>query len=126
MSMLSYFRAPFPSAQGFSAYRFPGAMVHLPFLLGSTFLGFLLCWPHLLLRPLLAVWVVAGLYLGRDFAIFCHYAPFLVLLVWGAVALLVAKAHVISAFAASHPLTAAAISLLLAALFLAQVWRYKG
>jgi hypothetical protein len=126
MSIFSYFRAPFPSAQGFSPYRFPGMMVHLPLVLGSVFAGFLLCWQHPLLRPLLAVWLLAGLYLGRDFAIFCHYAPFLVLGVWAGFAVLVAKSRAIATFGASHALMAGAISLALGVLFAAQVSRYRG
>ena len=101
-------------------------MAHLPFLLSSTLVGFLLCWPHPLLRPLVAVWFLAGLYLGRDFAIFCHYAPFLVLAVWAGVVFLLPKARVIGAFGTSHTAMAAALSLAVAVLLLAQVYRYKG
>jgi hypothetical protein len=122
MSAFSYFRAPFPSAQGFSPYRFPGMMAHLPLLLASVFAGFLLCWPHPVLRPLLVVWVLAGLYLGRDIAIFCHYAPFLVLVVWAAVATLVAKAPAISKFGASHAVIPALISFGIAVVFIAHVY----
>jgi hypothetical protein len=98
-------------------------MVHLPLLAAAIFAGCLLCWPHPVLRPFVAVWLVAGLYLGRDFAIVCHYAPFLVLLVWAGVAILAANGHAISIFGASHAGTAAAISLILAVLLAAQVYR---
>src|SRR5581483_123478 len=122
MSAFSYFRAPFPSAQGFSPYRFSCVMAHLPLFLASIFTGFLLCWPHPMLRPLLVVWVLAGLYLGRDFAIFCPYAPFLVLVVWAAAATLAAKAPAISKFGASHVVLPAAITLGVAVVFIARVY----
>ncbi|HTC94841.1 MAG TPA: hypothetical protein VK699_15475 [Terriglobales bacterium] len=123
MPVFTYFRAPFPSAQGFSPYRFPGMMAHLPLLLASVFTGFLLCWPHPVLRLLLVVWILAGLYLGRDFAILCHYAPFLVLVVWAAAAILVAKAPAISKFGASHTVIPAVISFGVAVVFIAHVYR---
>lgn len=123
MSVFSYFRAPFPSAQGFSPYRFPGLMVHLPFLGASVWVGYLLCWPHLTLRPFLAVWFLAGLYLGRDVAIFCHYALPLALVVWVAAFLALSKATSISKFGTSHVMVPAIISLALAAVFIAQIYR---
>ena len=123
MSVLSYFRAPFPSAKGFSAYRMPGVVVHIPLLLASIFIGFMLCWPHPMLRPLLVVWVLAGLYLGRDLAIFCHYAPLLTLVVWIAVMTVVVKASSISRFGASHLVIPAVLSLAVAVLFIARIYR---
>jgi hypothetical protein len=57
LSVFTYFRHPFPSTEGFSAYRMPGMAVHGPLILASTLAGFFLCWPHGILRPLLAVWV---------------------------------------------------------------------
>jgi hypothetical protein len=66
MSVLSYFRSPFPSTEGFSAYRMPGVAVHGPLIFASVFVGFFLCWPHPMLRPLLTIWVLGGIYLGRD------------------------------------------------------------
>lgn len=100
-------------------------MAHLPLLLASVFTGFLLCWPHPVLRPLLVVWVLAGLYVGRDFAIFCHYAPFLVLVVWAAAATLVAKANSISKFGASHAVIPAVITFAIAAVFIARVYSFN-
>jgi hypothetical protein len=61
MHMLDYFRVPFPSRQGFSAYRFPGLAAHVPFFIVFSLLGLLLCGAG----PLLVVWMAAGLYLGR-------------------------------------------------------------
>jgi hypothetical protein len=123
MSVFSYFRAPFPSVKGFSAYRMPGVAVHIPLLLASVFVGFLLCWPHPMLRPLLVVWVLAGLYLGRDLAILCHYAPLLTLVVWVAVMTVVVKALAIARFGASHVVIPAVLSLAVAVLFIGQIYR---
>jgi hypothetical protein len=123
MSVSSYFRAPFPSAQGFSPYRMPGVAVHIPLLLASVFVGFLLCWPHPMLRPLLAIWVLAGLYLGRDLAIFCHYAPPLTLVTWAAVMTVVIKAPSIAKFGASHVVIPAVLSFVVALLFIGRIYR---
>jgi len=72
-----YFKRPFPSTQGLSAYRFPGLLVHLPVIGAFLVLGLLLLGhaPHLL--PLLPLYLVLGVYLGRDLSILCHYAPLL-------------------------------------------------
>jgi hypothetical protein len=102
LSVLSYFRSPFPSTAGFSAYRMPGVAVHGPLILSSVMLGFFLCWPHPMLRPLLIVWVLAGLYLGRDIAILCHYNPLLTLISWAAFAVVLFNPARIARFAASH------------------------
>ena len=74
---LQYFAGPFPSTKGFSAYRFPGMLVHLPIIGAFLLFGLLLLGnvPHLL--PLLPLYLVPGAYLGRDVAIRCHYAPLL-------------------------------------------------
>jgi hypothetical protein len=110
MSMLSYFRSPFPSTAGFSAYRMPGIAVHGPFLALCVLLGFFLCWPHPTLRPLLIVWVIAGLYLGRDIAILCHYSPILTLVSWAAFGLVFFNLRPIAQFGASSVAFSALLS----------------
>jgi len=100
--VLSYFRSPFPSTKGFSAYRMPGAAVHGPLIFAFAFVGFFLCWPHPMLRPLLIVWILAGLYLGRDIAILCHYNALLTLISWAAFAGVLFKPAPIARFGASH------------------------
>ena len=109
--MFSYFRRPFPSTKGFSAYRMPGMAVHGPLILASSLAGFLLCWPHAMLRPLLIVWVLAGLYLGRDVAILCHYNPLLTLLAWAASGFVLFKPGLIANFGRSHVVIPALLSL---------------
>lgn len=111
LSWLSYFRTPFPSAQGFSAYRMPGVAVHGPLLFVFSLTGFCLCWQHPLLRLFLAVWILAGLYLGRDIAVFCHYAPLLTLACWAICAVAIHKAKSIAVFGAAHGFMAALFSL---------------
>jgi hypothetical protein len=71
--LLGYFLRPFPKAEGFSPYRFPGFAAHLPIWGLIAGMGFYWCWPVEGLRPLIALWILAGLYLGRDLAIMCHY-----------------------------------------------------
>jgi hypothetical protein len=102
LSWLSYFRRPFPSSEGFSAYRMPGVAVHVPLLFVFTLTGFSLCWQHLFERPFMIVWVLAGLYLGRDIAVYCHYAPVLTLVSWAVCVLVVNKAKSVAAFGAAH------------------------
>ena len=114
LSILSYFRSPFPSRDGFSAYRMPGAAVHGPLIFAFSFVGFFLCWPHPLLRPLLVVWILAGVYLGRDIAIRCHYFPLLTLIAWGVSAVVLFRPARIMRFGTSHVVISAALSLRLA------------
>jgi FtsH-binding integral membrane protein len=110
LSLHSYFRRPFPSREGFSAYRMPGMAVHGPLILASSLTGFLLCWPHVMLRPLLIVWVLAGLYLGRDIAILCHYNPLLTLLAWAVSGFVLFLPNPIANFGRSHMAIPAAVS----------------
>lgn len=102
MFVLSYFRSPFPSTKGFSAYRMPGVAVHGPLIVCFSLLGFSLCWPHAVLRPLLIFWALAGMYLGRDITIFCHYSPLLTLLCWAAFVIVLLKHVSIARFGAAH------------------------
>jgi hypothetical protein len=110
LSLFSYFRRPFPSTEGFSAYRMPGIAVHGPLILASSLAGFLLCWPHAMLRSLLIFWVLAGLYLGRDIAVLCHYNPLLTLLAWAASGFVLFKPGMIANFGRSHLVTPAVLS----------------
>ena len=73
-SFWQYFRSPFPKAEGFSAYRMPGLLVHVPVFFFFVWLGAWLClggdvWVY----PLFLLHLVMGLYLGRDVAILAHY-----------------------------------------------------
>jgi hypothetical protein len=58
----------------------------------------------------LLVWVLAGLYLGRDLAILCHYAPLLILVCWAAAAAVLFKPASIARFGAAHGLLSALLS----------------
>jgi len=119
MSFLAYFRSPFPSQKGFSAYRTPGLAVHGPLIFASLAGGFFLCWPHPVLRPLVIVWVLAGIYLGRDITIFCHYNPLLTLLSWAAFVFVLLKAQMIAKYGATHVVVPAIISAVLGVLLFA-------
>jgi len=77
----AYFIKPFPSTQGFAAYRFPGMLVHLPLFFIFLFLGLYLNLVTPWLRPFIALYIVIGLYLGRDIAIYAHYNPLIILAV---------------------------------------------
>lgn len=75
----AYFIRPFPGTQGFAAYRFPGILVHLPLFLVFLFLGLYLNLGTTWLRPFIILYLVIGLYLGRDIAIYAHYNPLIIL-----------------------------------------------
>ena len=79
---LRYFKQPIPPGAGFSPYRMPGPAVHFPVWAMFILAGAGLCYPDKRLWPLMLIWVVAGLYLGRDLAIYCHYNILPALLVW--------------------------------------------
>ncbi len=74
----AYFIRPFPSTQGFSAYRFPGILVHIPLFLIFLSLGLYLNLGTTWLRPFIVLYLVIGLYLGRDIAIYAHYNPLII------------------------------------------------
>ena len=86
--LFNYFQRPFPAAVGFSPYRSPGLAVHLPILFTCLLLGGLLCFRHRYLWPLMLVYVVVGLYLGRDWAILAHYNPLIMIGAWLALVLI--------------------------------------
>jgi hypothetical protein len=88
----------------------PGMAVHGPLILASALVGFALCWPHAALRPLMVIWVLAGLYLGRDIAVLCHYNGLLTLVCWGVSALVFFKPGPIARFGAAHMVISALIS----------------
>jgi cytohesin len=68
-----YFHSPFPKAEGFSAYRMPGLLVHVPVVLIFASLGAWLCANRPPLYPFFLLYAVLGVYLGRDIAILAHY-----------------------------------------------------
>lgn len=84
--------------------------VHGPLILAFALVGFFLCWPHGVLRPLTIIWVLAGLYLGRDIAVLCHYNGLLTLICWGAFAVVFIKAGPIARFGASRIVIPALLS----------------
>lgn len=59
---------------------------------------------------MMILWVLAGLYLGRDIAVLCHYNPLLTLVSWGAFAVVLAKPVAIARFGASHIVIPALLS----------------
>ena len=123
MSIFSYFRAPFPSTQGFSAYRMPGVAVHIPWLATVFFIGFTLCWPHPALRVFVFFWFLAGLYFGRDIAVYCHYAPLLTLIIWAGCMIVLNKAKAIAGFGAGHVVVPALLSIAVTSLVIFVAWK---
>lgn len=70
-----YFQRPFPGTGGFSAYRFPGIFLHIPLFLIFLYIGLYLNLGFPWLRPFIVLYVVIGLYVGRDIAVYAHYMP---------------------------------------------------
>jgi hypothetical protein len=118
MEILNYFRSPFPSRQGFSAYRFPGPAVHLPLFFIFALTGFLLCGPRLLLL----IWLIAGLYIGRDVAVFSHYAPVLLLVIWAVMVGLSWGARGVAQFGKAHPEAGVVLTFLLLVVQVGVAW----
>jgi hypothetical protein len=122
---LGYFAAPFPSRKGFAAYRSPGPVVHLPAWAALSFVGLALLLPHGYLGWAACLWVLAGLYLGRDLAIFCHYLPFLTLVVLAGCALALAKGDDVFKWGGRHgPILAIVLTLAIAALVAVNALRF--
>gem|GEM_PF-1333445 len=111
-----YFSYPFPKAEGFSAYRMPGLLVHVPVILIFASLGVWLCGQSEWLYLLLAVYVIVGLYIGRDVAILAHYNPLITIAVLAAAFFLVGGHE---DWPQPGPVAAIVVTLALAALF---VW----
>ena len=80
-ALAAYFLRPFPKAEGFSPYRTPGLVVHIPVVALCVGLA-VLVWGDRLAWWVIAVHLVVGVYLGRDAAIFAHYNPLITLTVW--------------------------------------------
>jgi hypothetical protein len=93
----------------------PGVAVHGPLIFAFSLLGFLLCWPHPVLRPLVAAWMLAGLYLGRDVTVLCHYNPLLTLGCWAGSTFVLVRHEPIARFGASHVVIPAVLSLAVSA-----------
>lgn len=124
--LIDYLRHPFPKAKGFSAYRFPGLIVHLPIALLFLVLGASLTLSEPYLWPLLLLYLVAGIYLGRDLAILAHYNPLITLAVLGGIIWLIASPDTLRALLSGsrNPILSLAITLSVAAGFGAWVrWR---
>jgi hypothetical protein len=119
MHILGYFRSPFPSRQGFSAYRFPGPAAHLPLFFIFALTGFLLCGPG----ALLVVWLVAGLYIGRDIAVLSHYAPVLLLVIWAMMLGLSSAARVVAGFGRQHPAAGLLLTAVVLVVQIGVAWR---
>jgi hypothetical protein len=76
-----YFENPFPGTQGFSPYRFPGLLVHIPVWLGFLIFGYQLNANQVWLLPACVGYFILGLYLGRDLAVLAHYNIYILMVV---------------------------------------------
>jgi hypothetical protein len=90
-------------------------MAHFAFFVAIVFLGLLLCGPS----PLLVIWAAVGIYLGRDLAILCHYAPVLFLLMLIATLALFMAARPLAVFGRQHPAWGIGLTALLLTI---QIW----
>lgn len=124
---LHYFARPFPPAVGFSAYRMPGMLVHLPVLALFLVLGARMTLWDPWLMTLLPVYLLAGLYLGRDIAIHAHYNPLVTLAVLAASAgALAAPGQVARALPTHNHALSLAVTAAVAALVCAWVrWQLR-
>ncbi len=85
--------------------------------------GIPLCGTDPLSRPLIAVWIIAGLYLGRDFAVFCHYAPVLLVIIWAAMYAAFTESRRLALCGQQHPTIAALLTAMVLALQIWIAWR---
>lgn len=60
------------------------------------------------MSPFILIWVVAGIYFGRDFAILCHYIPGAFLACWFLLAVVASKASAMRDYGIAHHAVAAA------------------
>lgn len=77
---IRYLKNPLLNISGFSAYRLPNSLVHLPVIIMVPYLGICICVTEATF--LLPVYFIIALYLGRDL-VFMSYNNFLIpLCVW--------------------------------------------
>jgi len=126
--LLDYLRHPFPRARGFSPYRFPGLIVHVPVALCFLVLGASLTLWDPYLWPLLVIYLLTGIYLGRDLALHAHHNPLITLaLLGGFIALMVFPDMLRVLLSSSrNPFLSIAITLSVAAGFCAWVRWHIG
>ena len=77
-----YFTRVIPPRTGFSPYRSPGWGVQLPTMFMALYWGWRLCWWTPWLWPVILVYAIAGMCLGRDLAIAAHYDLFITLAIF--------------------------------------------
>ena len=119
-----YFRSPFPKAEGFSAYRMPGLLVHIPVLIAFLVVGGWACLQAGWLMPFILVYAIVGVYWGRDLAILAHYNGLITLVV---LAGLVFGLPNIGALPRPGPAASVLITAAVAALFILYVrWRMRA
>jgi hypothetical protein len=116
--LIAYFRTPFPRRTGFSPYRSPGLLAHVPLLLAFAMTGVFLHAPGI--SPFSLIWLIAGIYLGRDFAILCHYIPGAFLACWFLFAVVASKAVAIRDYGVAHHAVAVAATATVALLVIAR------
>jgi len=100
--IIGYFTSPFPSTEGFSSYKSPGLLVHVPLIVIFGFTGYCFFREQAFLWPLILFYLIAGLYLGRTVAILAHYNIFIVIAVW---AVFIVSIRYADRLPASVPLT---------------------
>lgn len=94
---LGYLLAPLPYSAGFTAYRFPGVVIHFPMAILVHLIGLTLTFgadPIVHLFPFnlyftCLLFALIGITVGRDLALFCHYQPLLFI---GLIALIILAA----------------------------------
>lgn len=118
-SLIAYLRRPFPAMKGLSAYRFPGLIVHLPIAFLFLAVGASLTLSELYLWPLLPLYLVTGIYIGRDLAVLAHTRWLITLAVIAGCIGLIASPDTYRMLVSGtrHPLVSVAISLTVAAGF---------
>ncbi len=123
--LAAYFLRPFPSTRGFSPYRSPGLLVHVPAVFLCLGLAVVL-WRQTASLWILAIHLVVGLYLGRDIAILAHYNPLITLVVWASLFLFVFFLNVVLGWAQSIdqalPVAPVVVTAMLCVVFVMNAW----
>jgi hypothetical protein len=130
MPVRGYFSRPFPTTAGFSAYRMPGAAVHVPFFILVVAMGAALCRDSALMPAFLVIFAVVGLYVGRDVAILAHYNGLIALVVWSCFLILIIAPQQVSTWtrvvAHLSPFVPSMVTMAVLVVFVRHVVRWCG
>ena len=79
-NFIRYFKNPLYGISSSSSYRMPNSLVHLPVILMLPYFGIFICGPEA--KPLLPLYFIIALYIGRDLVILSYKNYYVPVCLW--------------------------------------------